>query len=351
MSGPTQHTPAYATPADVQVHGPYGPGRLDAAPKGVRALYPFHGRITADGSSGYPAAPGRYHIYNAWHCPWAHRSAIVRKLAGLEDVVSLSYVDDERDARGWAFRERRGPDPVNGFTLLAQAYEASEPGFAGHISVPTLWDRVTGRIVSNHYPDITLDLATEFEEWADPSVRLYPAESRAEIDELNEQILRDVNTAAPKIAGAATQETYEQLRGETVAALERLDERLADRRFLLGDAITEADVRLWVTLARFDLADNPAARISERGLTDFTHLWAYARDLYQHPAFRDTTDFATYRHSAFARAEGVKRIDVEPFQGAWDSPHGRESLDVQRRLTGMGLGRKEPESPVTALGH
>ncbi|GLW07241.1 hypothetical protein Misp01_23710 [Microtetraspora sp. NBRC 13810] len=323
-----RQTSLYATPADVQVHGPYGPGRFDAAPRGVRALYPFHGRITADGSSGFRAEPGRYHIYSAWHCPWAHRAAIVRKLVGLEDVVSLSYVDDERDARGWAFRERRGPDPVNGFTLLAQAYEATEPGYPGHISVPTLWDRVTGRIVSNHYPDITLDLATQFEEWAGSSVRLYDAGSRAEIDELNEEILRHVNTAVSKVAGAATQEAYEEARAGTVAALERLDERLADRRYLLGDAVTEADVRLWVTLARFDLADNPAARISERRLTDFAHLWAYARDLYSLPAFRDTTDFSTYRHTAFTPAEGVERIDVEPSPGDWDAPHGREGLNT-----------------------
>ncbi|MEV6985462.1 glutathione S-transferase C-terminal domain-containing protein [Sphaerisporangium sp. NPDC051017] len=118
----------------------------------------------------------------------------------------------------------------------------------------------------------------------------------------------------------------ERLRGETVAALERLDERLAGRRFLFGDAITEADVRLWVTLARFDLADNPGARFSERRLTDFTHLWSYARDLYQRPAFRDTTDFSTYRHTAFTPAEGVKRFDLAPLQGGLDSPHGRERL-------------------------
>src|SRR5215831_12383991 len=120
-----------ASPVDFETFGDYGDFRRKQAPapdpgEFVRPAYPFQGRITADGSSGYPAVPGRYHLYISWACPWAQRTAIVRKLAGLEDVVSLSYVDDTRDGRGWAFRERRGPDPVNGFTLLAQAYEATE---------------------------------------------------------------------------------------------------------------------------------------------------------------------------------------------------------------------------------
>jgi len=119
-------TRAYASPVDHSAYGHYGPGRLHLSPDWNRPVYPFQGRITADGSSGFRAEPGRYHLYVAWVCLYAHRAAIVRKLKGLEDVVSLSYVDDERDGRGWAFRERRGPDPINGFTLLEQAYDATE---------------------------------------------------------------------------------------------------------------------------------------------------------------------------------------------------------------------------------
>ncbi|WP_101784487.1 glutathione S-transferase C-terminal domain-containing protein [Nonomuraea indica] len=297
------HAPAYASPVDHVAYGEYGPGRLHLSPGWDRPIYPFQDRVTADGSSGFRAEPGRYHLYVAWVCPFAQRAAIVRNLKGLRDVVSLSYVDDERDGRGWAFRERRGPDPVNGFTLLEQAYDATEKGYGGHISVPVLWDRRTGRIVSNNFPDITIDLATAFEEWADTSVDLYPAALRPEIDLLNGWIHHDLNTGVTRVARAATGADREQERRRVVSALERLDRRLADRRFLTGDTVTEADVRLWVTLIRFDADHNRDHLISERRLADFGHLWAYARDLYQRPAFRDT---------------------VEDLPADWDAPHGRD---------------------------
>jgi glutathione S-transferase/putative glutathione S-transferase len=295
-------TPVYASPVDHVAYGHYGPGRLHLSPDWNRPIYPFQGRVTADGSSGFRAEPGRYHLYVAWVCPYAQRAAIVRRLKGLEDVVSLSYVDDERDGRGWAFRERRGPDPVNGFTLLEQAYDATEQGYGGHISVPVLWDRRTARIVSNNFPDITIDLATQFEQWAGTSVDLYPDTLRPEINKLNGWIYYDINAGVSRVARATTEEDRENERHRVVAALERLDERLAGQRFLAGDTITEADVRLWVTLARFDSEYNRGDLISERTLSDFEHLWPYARDLYQRPAFKET---------------------IEGLPAAWDSPHGR----------------------------
>ena len=322
--------PVYASPVDYDKYGVYGATALKKENGGWdRGLYPFQGRITADGSSGYPAEPGRYHLYVSHRCPWAHRSAIVRKLKGLEDVVSLSYVDDLRDGRGWAFRERRGPDPVNGFRFLREAYEATEPGYGGHISVPVLWDRKTNRIVSNNFPDITIDLGTQFEEWGDPEVRLYPPELRAEIDELNAYIYDNVNDGTYRVAGAPTAEDYERLRGNVISALETLDERLATRRFLHGDSITESDVRLWVTLVRFDPTYNPFCKISERGLPDFPHLWGYARDLYQRPAFRETTDLGAFTHLGPPDLDpAVQRIEVDPFLPDWEAPHDRASLSA-----------------------
>ncbi|MFF0862805.1 glutathione S-transferase C-terminal domain-containing protein [Nonomuraea sp. NPDC003560] len=298
----TTGTPVYAGPLDRIAYGRYGPGRLHLSAGWDRPVYPFQDRVTADGTSGYRAEPGRYHVYAAWTCPYAQRVAIVRKLKRLEDVVSLSYVDDERDGRGWAFRERRGPDPVNGFAFLEQAYDATEKGYPGHISVPVLWDRARRRIVSNNFPDITIDLATQFEKWADTSVDLYPEHLRAEIDKLNAWIYHDVNTGVTRVAPAGTEAAREDERHRVVAALERLDERLAEQRFLTGDTITEADVRLWVTLARFDALHNREHLISERELPDFEHLWGYARDLYQRPAFGET---------------------IEGLPAAWDRPHGR----------------------------
>ena len=332
VAGTPGVAPQYASPADYGTYGPYGPGRgFDPGQKWRRPRYRFQGRITADGSSGFPAEPGRYHLYISWGCPWAQRTAIVRKLMRLDDVVSLSYVDDVRDARGWAFRERRGPDPVNGFTFLAQAYEATEPGYDGHVSVPVLWDRATGKIVSNNFPDITIDLGTAFGAWADPSVALYPEPLRPEIDALNSRVYQSVNDGPYRVAGAVTQAGYERLRQAMIATLDGLDQRLAARRLLFGSEITEADVRLWPTLARFDVGYNPMAGVSERRLTGFGHLWAYARDLYQRPAFRDTTDFAAF--GGLARGprpsflnDGPWRIKVEPRLADWDEPPGRERL-------------------------
>ncbi len=324
--------PRYASPVDYAAYGQYGAGRGFGRGQGFqRPRYRFQGRITADGSSGYPAEPGRYHLYISWNCPWAQRTAIVRKLKRLEDVVSLSYVDDTRDGRGWAFRERRGPDPVNGFTFLAEAYEATEPGYDGHISVPALWDRKTKKIVSNNFPDITIDLETAFEAWAGDPADLYPQRLRPEIDALNERVYTDINNGPYRVAGATSREDYEDLRHRMIAAMEELDGRLAASRFLFGTQLTEADVRLWPTLARFDAGYNPLAGVTERRLTEFATLWAYARDLYQHPAFRDTTDFSSFAGLArgprpsFA-SDGPWRIKVEPFFADWDATSGREGL-------------------------
>ena len=314
----------YASPVDYDRYGHYGPGRgFDGGKSWNRPRYRFQGRVTADGSSGWPAEPGRYHLYIAWGCPWAQRTAIVRRLKALEDVVSLSYVDDERDGRGWAFRERRGPDPINGFTLLAEAYEATEPGYDGHISVPVLWDRKTSKIVSNNFPDITLDLGQAFDAWGDASVDLYPVELRAEIDALNDHIYETVNDGPYRISGAVIEEDYERLRRTMIGTFQELDERLAGSRYLFGDRITEADVRLWPTLVRYDLFYNPMAGISEQHLPDFPHLWRYARDLYQLPAFRDTTDLSALRRTSerpkpsFVNA-APWRLVVDPYQASWD---------------------------------
>jgi len=334
MPKTTTTDPQYASPVDIATYGPYGPGRGFPQGQGFqRPRYPFRGRIVAGSASGpgiYRAEPGRYHLYISWGCPWAQRTAIVRKLKKLDDIVSVSYVDDERDARGWAFRERRGPDPVNGFTFLAEAYEATEPGFGGHISVPVLWDRQTEKIVSNNFPDITIDLGRAFDTWGDVSLDLYPAEQRGDIDALNERVYETVNNGTYRVAGATTAPEYEELRHRLIGTLEYLDTRLGDRRYLFGGAVTEADIRLWPTLARFDLGYNPLGKISERRLTDFPNLWGYARDLYQIPAFRETTDFDSF--SKFGRAAptfvngGSWRIEVEPRAADWDARHGREAL-------------------------
>lgn len=265
-----------AGPADTARHGAHRPG----PPPPAR----FTARITPDGE--HTARPFRYHVYGGWSCASSHRVAITRELAGLHDLVTMSYVDDERDGRGWAFRATRGPDPVNGFTLLREAYEATEEDYAGHVGVPVLWDRFHARIASDHARGIAVDLATAFRHLADPVVDTYPAARRAEIDAFEEQ-------------------TDAAMRGHLLEAFEQLDARLAHRRHLLGDGLTQADIWLWTRLVRYDAGVN-AHRTINPGLHVFPHLWRWARALYAMPAFHDTTDFRAFT------APGARAADWTP---------------------------------------
>ncbi len=324
-------TAPVASPVDFSEYGDYSaksPVRPDGA--FIRPMYPFQGRITADGSSGFPAQAGRYHLYVSLACPWAHRSVIVRSLLGLEDVVSLSVVDPIRDGRGWAFRDGPGygPDPVNGFTLLREAYEASEPGYDGHVSVPVLWDRETAQIVSNNFPDITIDLGTQFGAWAAPGIELYPERLRAEIDALNDRVYASVNNGVYRCGFAGTQEAYDVAVAALFTTLDELEERLAVRRYLFGDQITEADVRLWVTLARFDSVYITHFKANIRRLADYPNLWAYARDLYQQPAFGPTTDFDHIKRHYYTTHPHLNPQRIVPAGPVldWAEPHHRDKL-------------------------
>jgi glutathionyl-hydroquinone reductase len=254
----------------------------------------------------------------------------VRRLMGLEDVISLSVVDPLRDGRGWAFRDGPGytPDPVNGFTLIRQAYDATEPGYDGHISVPVLWDRQTSRIVSNNFPDITIDLETQFGAWATPGIDLYPPALRTQIDELNERVYTDVNNGVYRCGFATSQAAYDTAVVRLFAALDDLDRRLAGRRYLFGDTVTEADVRLWVTLARFDAVYVTHFKANLRRLADYPNLWPYARDLYQQPAFRETTNFDHIKRHYFGTHPHLNPSRIVPAGPLldWDAPHHREAI-------------------------
>jgi putative glutathione S-transferase len=302
----------FATPVDVATYGEY---RIHRSPDDPRPLLRFNARIAADGYAGqFTAKPDRYHLYGGRFCPWSQRVAITRSLAGLSGVVSLSYVDGKRDGRGWAFRERNGPDPVNGFTLLREAYEATEEGFDGHVSVPALWDRASAQLVSNDCHTIGVDFATKFGRVARPVLDTYPEEHRDEIEELDRWIGPAVNHGV----GAAARPGMdgERARAALLDAFARLDDRLARSRYLVGDSLTEADIRLWVTLVRYDVGAN-AHRTINPGLHVYAHLWAYARDLYRMPAFRQTTDFASFS------APGALAPD-------WHAPSDRSASAARR---------------------
>jgi putative glutathione S-transferase len=321
-------TAPVASPVDFQTYGDYSV-KATPQPDGsfARPRYRFQGRITADGRSGYPAEAGRYHLYVSLACPWAHRSVIVRRLLGLEDVVSMSVVDPVRDGRGWAFRDGPGytADPVNGFTLLREAYEATEPGYDGHVSVPVLWDRATARIVSNNFPDITIDLGTAFGRWATPGIELYPERLRADIDALNDRVYTYINNGVYRCGFATSQRAYDLAVDELFIVLDELEERLAGSRYLFGGQITEADVRLWVTLARFDVVYVTHFKTNVRRIVDYPNLWAYARDLYQHPAFGWTTNFDHIKRHYYTTHPHLNPSRIVPAGPVldWEAPHHR----------------------------
>lgn len=297
----------------------------------VRQAYTIRDRITADGSSGFPAAAGRYHLYVSLACPWAHRAIIVRTLLGLEDVVSMSVVDPIRDEQGWAFREGRGhgPDPVNGFAFLSEAYHRTDPTFTGRYTVPCLWDRVTGRLVTNNYPDLTIDFETQFGAFVAPGAPdLYPEAHRAEIDEINALVYRDVNNGVYKAGFATSQASYAAAVETLFARLDWLEARLSRQRHLVGDAMTEADVRLFTTLARFDSVYVGHFKCNVRRLVDYPNLWGYARDLYQRPGIGATVDQDHIKRHYFMTHEKLNPSRIVPVGPLtdWDAPHDRAAL-------------------------
>jgi len=290
----------------------------------------FTDRITRDGSSGFPAEPGRYHLYVSLACPWAHRAIIVRRLKRLEDVVSLSVVDPIRDERGWAFRDGPGHsvDPVNGFAFLSEAYLATDPSYTGRYTVPVIWDRVTQRIVTNDYPQITLMLETEFENYADRGVDLYPLALRPEIDALTAVIFDDVNNGVYKAGFATTQPAYEAAFDALFARLDWLEERLSGQRYLVGGELTDVDIRLFTTLARFDAVYHGHFKCNLRRLVDYPNLWGYARDLYQRPGFGDTVNFDHIKRHYYMTHDQLNPSRIVPKGPAmdWLAPHDRVRL-------------------------
>ena len=304
----------------------------ETSPEGgfVRQRSEFRDRVSADGSTGFRAEPGRYHLYVSLACPWAHRTVIVRRLKGLEGVISLSVVDPLRDERGWRFGDGPGfdPDPVNGFDYLSEAYFASDPSFAGRVSVPVLWDRQTERIVSNESADIVVMLNSEWDEWGDASVDLYPRDLRAEIDATNELVYETVNNGVYKAGFARTQEAYEEAVWPLFETLAALEDRLSGQRFLAGERVTLADWRLFTTLLRFDAVYFVHFKCNLRRLVDHPSLWAFARELYQWPGVAATVDFDHIKRHYYMTHDSVNPTAIVPVGPELDfrAPHGREHV-------------------------
>src|SRR5882724_11111788 len=239
--------------------------------------------VTADGSSGFKAEPGRYHLYVAYHCPWAWRTILFRKLKKLENVISVTFVVPNDRTEGWAFGHFADcvPDEINGFRHLHQAYTAARPGFTGKVTVPVLWDRKTKTIVNNESSQIIRMLNSAFEEFTNAHEDYYPQELRTEIDAVNERVYTTVNNGVYRCGFAATQESYEQAFDLLFETLDWLEARLGSERYLAGGRITEADWRLLATLLRFDIVYNPLFKCNKRTIASYANLSNYMRELYQ----------------------------------------------------------------------
>ncbi len=295
----------------------------------VRQASRFRDWVTPDGASGYAPEPGRYHLYVARACPWAHRTILARALMGLEQAVTISYVDPIRDQRGWAFSQVGVyEDPVNGFSFLSEAYLASDPEFSDRVTVPVLWDRQRARIVNNESAEILRMLATVFAPLAAHAVSLCPTELADQIDALNERIYEHLNNGVYRAGFSTDQLVYEQAVSEVFAMLDELDERLADRRFLFGPQPVESDWRLFTTLVRFDPVYHVHFKCSLRKLSEYRNLWPYLRDLYQWPGVRETVSFDEIR-AHYYRTHGTINptgiVAVMPAESL-EEPPGRERL-------------------------
>jgi putative glutathione S-transferase len=285
----------------------------------------FRQWVSADGSTDFPVEAGRYHLYICWACPWAHRTAIARRLMGLEDAIGMTAVNPIRDARGWRFTGGEYTDPLNGFEFLAQAYTATDPAFDGRVSTPVLWDRETGRIVNNESGDILRMLGTVFAPVAEHPVELYPAAQAQAIDRIEAELYEGLNNAVYRAGFATSQAAYETDARRVFATLERLEERLTGSRYLLGDAITEADWRAFTTLVRFDAVYYLHFKCNLRRIVDLPAVWGYTRDLYQQPGIADTVRMDEIKAHYYGTHPMINPTGIVPIGPELDfsAPHGR----------------------------
>ena len=312
-------------------------------------------RITADGRDGYPVEAGRYRLIVSRACPWANRAIIVRRLLGLEPVLSMGIAGPTHDERSWTFDlDPDGRDPVLGIERLQEAFFARYPGYDRGITVPAIVDVPTGKVVTNDFPQITIDLSLEWTEFhREGAPQLYPEHLRAEIDAVNRDVFRDVNNGVYRAGFAGTQDAYQRAHDRLFARLDALSERLEHQRYLVGDTITEADVRLFTTLARFDPVYHGHFKCNRQKLSEMPVLSAYFRDLYQTPGFGDTTDVLHIKQHYYGVHRDINPTGVVPAGpdlSGWLEPHGREALGG--RPFGDGTPPPPPvEAEVVPTGH
>jgi putative glutathione S-transferase len=318
----------------MMVDGAWQDGWYDTRAAGgafVRSESAFRSRVTADGSSGFAAAPLRFHLYASLACPWAHRTLVVRALKGLEDALPVSVVDPDSVASGWAFTGAGGTtlDRANGCRFLYEVYKLAKPDYTGRVTVPVLWDTQARTIVNNESSEIIRMLNREFDAFATHAFPdLYPDEFRAEIDAVNDRVYRTVNNGVYRAGFATAQDKYDEAVTALFESLDWLEARLATQRWLCRNRFTEADVRLWTTLVRFDAVYYGHFKCNLRRLADYPALWGFTRDVYALPGVAATVDLAQIKHHYYGAQVKVNPTRIVPKGPLLDftAPHDRGRL-------------------------
>lgn len=292
----------------------------------------FHHQVTADGSSGFKAESGRYHLYVSHACPWAHRTIIMRKLKKLEDVISVSIVDPLMGDDGWQFSDYPGsvPDTVNGRHFLHEIYTLADKQYSGRVTVPVLWDKTTETIVNNESREIMRMLDTEFDAFGDPSVTYYPEALREQINETISAIYEPINNGVYRAGFATSQSAYEEAVGQLFDALNNCNEVLESQRYLCGNVITEADWCLFTTLVRFDSVYVGHFKCNLQRIVDYANIWNYLKELYQVPGISDTCNFDHIKKHYYQSHTGINPTRIVPSGPVIDlfEAHNRDRLPL-----------------------
>ena len=286
----------------------------------VRQQSRFRNWVTADGSSGFKAEPGRYHLYVSLACPWAHRTLILRALKGLEGTISHSIVDPLMGEQGWAFSETTGstPDTVNGKRFLHEIYTLAAPDYTGRVTVPVLWDKERRTIVNNESSEIIRMLNSAFDAWGRADLDFYPVQLRNSIDEINAFVYERINNGVYRAGFATTQAAYDEAFDELFDALDRLEALLARQRYLVGHRLTEADWRLFTTLIRFDAVYFGHFKCNLRRISDYPNLANYTRELYQVAGVAPTVDFGHIKRHYYGSHKNINPTGIVPKGPALD---------------------------------
>ncbi|HEY2618885.1 MAG TPA: glutathione S-transferase family protein [Acetobacteraceae bacterium] len=296
------------------------PGRYERAQTAFRNWVTPDGRPGPTGSDGFSAAPGRYHLYVSLACPWAHRTLIMRALKGLEQIIPVSVTHWLMAEQGWTFSPGEGviPDPLFNSRYLHEIYSRADAHYSGRASVPVLWDQHTQTIVNNESADIIRMLGSAFDQIGARAGDYYPQPMRADIDAINQRVYDTLNNGVYKAGFATTQAAHEAAVGQLFATLDWLESLLSQSRFLCGEMLTEADIRLFTTLVRFDPVYHGHFKCNVRRIVDYKNLWAYTRDIFQLPGIAETVDFGHIKRHYYMSHRRINPTGIVPVGPALD---------------------------------